>query len=253
MWNTHVETPMWKSWTNSWRNSFPVPEVGSSNIKMLGLAASSKPQNPTGGGGEGRWLMTVVENAMNQHETYRLVESCKIHENMMGMNGIPIGNGSSSSCKLSTNSCTARNLGCDSVTWEFTVFFGFPSFACWLFMFHKKGGKNCFFTTIVWMVKVATYSYLLSTARESVALRRCLGYPLIHNASDHSTRRMKKSYPFSCEAPKSEASQLHVSSSRSLFVFEKWPWKKQTIFFSKSFHHHYAKTTFVWRCSKNHP
>ena len=152
----------------------------------------------------------------------------------MGIHGIPIGNGSSSSCKWSTNSWTA--IKSRMWQWEFTGFFGFPSFACWLFMFYKKGEKNCFFTTIVWMVKVALYSYLLSTARESVALRRCLGYPLTHDASDHSTRRMKKSYPFSCEAPKSEASQLHVFKLTKPFRIWKVTLKKtKHFFFSKKF------------------
>ena len=47
-----LETPMWKSWDKFLTEFPPVPEVGSSNIKMLGLAASSKPQNPTIPGGE---------------------------------------------------------------------------------------------------------------------------------------------------------------------------------------------------------
>lgn len=159
--------------------------------------------------------------------------------------GIPIGNGSSSSCKLSTNSWTARNLGCDN---ENSQFF-WVSFICVLaFHVSQKRWKNCFFTTIVWMVKVAMYSYLLSTVRESVALRRCLGYPLIHNASDHSTRRMKNHTPLAVRLPNLK---LHVSSSRSLFVFEKWPWKKPTFFFLKKFSPPLLKATFIWRCSKN--
>ena len=116
----------------------PLPEVGSSNIKMLGLAASSKPQKSH----RGEMTDDRGKNAMNQRETYRLVESWKYDENMMGIYGIPIGNGAAR--VVNYPQIREQQERSRMWQWEFTGFFGFPSFACWLFMFCKKRWKKLF-------------------------------------------------------------------------------------------------------------
>ena len=73
---------MWRSWTNSWQKSLQ----GLKWVHLTSKCWASLPVPNLKIPGVGRWLMTVVENAMetNMKHTGPGVESWKIHETYDG-------------------------------------------------------------------------------------------------------------------------------------------------------------------------